>query len=52
MKKLKFSKPKKIKESTLKNRADRLMSLKVRSIGYCQARIFTKVKLSCFVGSS
>jgi len=39
-----FPKVKKVKRSTLKNKADKLMSLKVRSIGYCQARIFTKVK--------
>src|SRR3990167_1736723 len=44
--KLKFAKVKRVKaksKSALKNKADKLMSLLVRSIGYCQARIFTKV---------
>lgn len=32
---MKFPKPKKIKKSTLKNKADKLFSLKIREIGVC-----------------
>lgn len=44
LKKLLFPKVKKIKRSTLKNKADKLMSLHIRSRGICEASIFTKVK--------
>jgi len=35
MKKLKFSKPKKVKRSTLRNKADKLWSLRIREVGVC-----------------
>ena len=35
--KLKFAKPKKVKKTTLRNKADALFSQKTRSIGFCQA---------------
>jgi hypothetical protein len=46
MKKLTFSKPKKIKKSTLKNKADRLFSLIVRSRGYCELKGLDDIKCS------
>jgi len=36
MKKLKFAKPKKVKRTTLKKKADKLFSAIVRRLGYCQ----------------
>lgn len=45
MKKLKLAKPKKINKTRLKRKADSLFSLKVRSIGYCQAE--GKMKGKC-----
>ena len=44
-----FPKPKKIKRSTLKNKADRLMSLRTREAGYCEAHVFDKVKCGGFL---
>lgn len=44
-KSMKISKPKKINKTKLKRKADSLFSLKVRSIGYCQAE--GKMKGKC-----
>ena len=45
MNKLKFKKPnKKVSKTALKKRADKLFSLLVRSIGYCQAEGRTGIK--------
>lgn len=41
---MKFPKPKKVKRSTLSNRADKLFSLKIRSLGYCVLKDMDKVK--------
>lgn len=39
-----LKKPKKIKKSTLRNKADSLFSKATRSIGYCQAEGKTKIR--------
>ncbi len=44
--KLKYSKPKKVKRSTLKNKADKLFSQIVRSWGKCELAGLDKIKCS------
>ena len=43
---MKYPKPKKVKKSTLKNKADKLFSEKIRAIGVCQLKGLDKVKCS------
>ena len=44
MKKIKFPKVKKIKKSTLKNKADKMFSNYIRSVGVCQIAYKDKIK--------